>query len=148
MILKIDGAPEKKSLSLNMITVENDNKVLSRKQICKLNVDNGWPEDTAWFPFICLFVTVYFQPLTFWCLKKNFLIDFEIWRQINCFFSGKENPRSPPFPHFPLYAALEHSAPTCCGKITIPNHFVKGTPRKILIWVHAHFYAFEAVVNK
>ena len=40
-------------------------KVLERKHICKLKVDNRWPEDTAWFPFICLFVTVYFWPLTF-----------------------------------------------------------------------------------
>ena len=35
-----------------------------------------------------------------------------------------------PFPHFPLYAALEHSAPTYCGKINILNQFVKETLKK------------------
>ena len=62
----------------------------------------------------------------FLMFKENILIDFEIWRKINC-FSGKENPRSLPFPHFPLYAALEQSAPTYCGKINILNQFVKET---------------------
>ena len=66
----------------------------------------------------------------FLMFKKNFLSDFKIWRKI-LFFSGKENPRSLPFPHFPLYAALEHSAPTCCGKISILNHFLKETLKKL-----------------
>ena len=65
----------------------------------------------------------------FLMFKENILIDFEIWRKINC-FSGKENPRSLPFPHFPLYAALEQSAPTYCGKINILNQFVKETLKK------------------
>ena len=44
MILKIDGAPEKISFSLHELTyksVENDHKGFSKKQICKLKVDNG-----------------------------------------------------------------------------------------------------------
>ena len=78
--------------------------------------------------------------------KKNFLSDFKIWRKI-LFFSGKENPRSLPFPHFPLYAALEHSAPTCCGK----NQYTKSFFWKKSLKNYnkgAYFYAFEAVVNK
>ena len=128
MISKIDGALEKISSSEHDLT-HNCGK-WSQKQIFKWKVDNGWPKDTAWFPFICLLATVYFRPLSIWSLKKSFWLTAKFVEK-KSFFSGKENPRSLPFPHFPLYAALEHSAPTCCGKINILNHFVKETLKKL-----------------
>ena len=128
MISKIDGALEKISSSEHDLT-RNCGK-WSQKQIFKWKVDNGWPKDTAWFPFICLLATVYFRPLSIWCLK-NFLSGIIIFRKkIVFFFHKKKNPRSLPFPHFPLYAALEHSVPTCCGKNQYSKSFLWKKPYK------------------
>ena len=51
-----------------------------------LKVD-GWPEDTAWFPFFCIFVTVYFRPLSIWCLKKTFWLISKLWDWKKCFLT-------------------------------------------------------------
>ena len=135
----------KKSLSLYMITVENDNKVLSRKQICKLKRDNGWPEDTAWFPFICLFVTVYFQPLTFWCLKK--LFDWFRNLKKNKMFFWKRESKIATFPTFSAVRSVRTFGSYLLWQNQYTESICERNPQKMGN-LYTHFYAFEAVVNK